>query len=142
MSYETLIKLFEKDVLAAFFEAVKQHEDLLKDLNNEQLNRGIDGKGQAITPYYTDGYKRFKKSKGLQTSVVDLKLSGDYHRSKEVKYFGTKDIAMFSDIKVGGFGLGEHLRERYGKDIEGLTKENEDLFFELIYDDFIRLWQG
>lgn len=99
--------------------ALDKHEQQILDYNRQQLDRGLDAKGKSLGKYANFKYKnRFQP--------VDLKLTNSY-RGKKTLATGKKKAEMFSqDPKA------DKLVKIYGKDIEGLNKQNLDNTGELI----------
>lgn len=100
-------------------------QDIITNLNTEgQLKLGIDSKGQKLKPKYSRvRYARAKNSvnplPGLGTP--DLKLTGSFYsnfyltaKNKEFELFSSDDKA-------------DKLQAKYGKDIFGLTVENNKI---------------
>jgi hypothetical protein len=97
---------------------IAQNTNILEDLNAEQLNKGIDSKGQKITPDYTPFTKAIKRAKGQPTDRVTLKDTGDFYSSIDYSAnFSGVDYTA-TDSKTND------LTEKYGDDILGLTDES------------------
>jgi hypothetical protein len=63
------------------------------NLNREQLKKGIRGDDEKVQfpdgrTTYSKGYKKLKQRKGLQNKHIDLKFSGEFHKSIETKKRG------------------------------------------------------
>lgn len=102
-----------KKLKPTFIKSIKESSGEMLDLSDEQLDKSILNTGQSITPKYTPNYA---KKKGFNSP--DLKVTGDYRKSK---YVDVTDKGLFfsaTDYKT------PFLESRYGKDINGLTKEN------------------
>ena len=128
------------NVLKIFFDVVEDHKDLLIKMNTKQLSQGIRADGRGITPSYAASTIKIKKSKGSglgrQTSRVTLFMTGEYHGSFDIDIKG-KTIDLGSQGSENA-DLAQHLINRYGEEIEGLTKENEKAFMIKITPEFIR----
>lgn len=99
--------------------AMEKHDQQIIDYNLQQLDRGLDAKGKSLGKYANFKYKnRFQP--------VDLKLTGEYRRKKTLAA-GKKSAEMFSQDEKAA-----KLEKKYGKDIEGLNKQNTDNVGELI----------
>ena len=100
--------------------AAAKNRRFAEDLQRDQLKEGVDPKNSPITPLYSENYKRFKKSKGLQTKVVDLKLTGKFHREifqtdEGVGYsFESRDEKTPKLVTKYGLFFG-HTKESVGK---------------------------
>ena len=141
MSIQTVAKKVGKiDVLKIFFQLVEENEELLVSMNTKQLSKGIRSDGTNIEPPYTSYTKRIKSAKGRglgkKTSNVTLFMTGGYHKSYEVDIKGKK-VFLGSDYIVDGKNLAFDLRAKYGDKIEGLTKENESIFFNKIMPELL-----
>ena len=126
------------DALDIFIQLVKENEDYIINLNTkEQLyKKGIDSTGAKIKKGYSESYKKVRIRAGLPTNRVMLYRFGNYHKSYRVIANRTDiSITSFNEIQRG-VNLSEKLREKYGVEIEGLTKENEDKFYNKIEPEF------
>jgi pimeloyl-CoA synthetase len=83
----------------------------------EQLyNKGIDSTGALITPLYSKKTFSIKTEKGQRTDHVTLKDTGEFYDSFRV--LNTPDGLL---ITADSIKDDTDLRERYGKEIIGLT---------------------
>jgi len=55
--------------------------DFLEELNKGQLRQGVDTQGDLIQMGYSEMHADARSERGLQTDFVDLKFSGDFHKS-------------------------------------------------------------
>ncbi len=107
------------------FEAVESFNDVGKEyarMNNEQNFQGINQKGQAIVPAYTATTVAIKKRKGQPSDRVTLKDTGDFYQRRIAIADNTK-IYIESDVPYA-----DHLAEKYGDEIHGLTNDNRKDF--------------
>jgi len=99
-------------------------QDYITDLNRAQLLKGIDADSNKIQPKYALSTKRLKRRLGLPFNRVTLKHKGGYHRSYKVLPHDT-NAEVFTNVELQrGFNLSEHLRQRYGDHIQGLTDKS------------------
>lgn len=98
----------------------------LVDAQKDQLEKGQDSEGDKIrwqkdSHYpYTKPYERRKSKLGLQTEVVDLKLSGDYYNELQARVESGKVVIKSMNDKA------VYLEENYNKDlINGLNPEHK-----------------
>ena len=124
------LKAIEPFILKEADRFVGRKAKLLTDLNRENLNSGIDSKGvelnfkkPRITPLtstlsYTKEYARFKKSKGRQTSFVDLRLLGDFHKSITLTRLEQGWFTFTSGVDIFPY-----LVANYGTEILGVTEK-------------------
>lgn len=78
----------------------------IEQTNRERLERGKRKDNSAVRPAYKN-----IKYKGRRTPV-DLKLSGDFHRSIRAKPM-QRELDVGSDHTVKGFGLADFLEGKY-----------------------------
>jgi hypothetical protein len=101
-----------KDIL---FAELSANTDVIEDLNAAQLEQGLRADDTQITPKYSPNYAAFKRHLGRPAEVVDLKLTGAYHKgitAKVSKY--VVDITN-TDSK------NRKLQSKYGFSIIGLS---------------------
>lgn len=97
-------------------------------LNNAELLKGLNTKGQIMQRGYSIGYAKKRKKAGLQTAFVDLYFTGKFQNSsKGVKVVEGLDIT--SDAKYE-----KYLRKNY-PDIRGLNSQQADEQAEKIADE-------
>ena len=119
------------------FESVREKAE---ELNREQLEKGLNAKGEQIGEYggfYVDE----REKKGLQTDYVDLKVTGKFHNSIYVKKEG-EDVEIFSDdnaqkvqsLLKGGNGV---RKGGFGEEIFGLTNESKEITKEMARETII-----
>ena len=101
------------DALGAIDYAVTQHKEELEDLNTLELDTGVDMQGNSLG-VYARGYGL--KVKG-RLSPVDLKLSGRFHDSMNVK--SNRGVIQMENTDSDSSKT-DFLYETYGDDILGL----------------------
>jgi hypothetical protein len=116
-----VLPLKEIDMEALIAETMQEKDDSIMDLNKQQLDRGLDAKGNSL-----GRYKNFKYKNRFQP--VDLKLKGDF-RNKFTMAAGKKSAEIFSQDFKDGF-----LVKHYGKDIQGIADQSKSNVAELIHD--------
>ena len=93
-------------------------------LNREQLSKGkraddgniISGKTGRST--YSPAYKKLKARKGLQNKFIDLKFTGEFHKSIETRKKGTN---TYENVSGDSLYLQE-LKPKFGSELLGLNK--------------------
>ena len=109
------------------FKILKENEKGIINLNTQgQLFLGVDSNGNRLKPY-TPYTIAIKKEKGQPSDRTTLKDTGSFY-SDFFLFSNGKDFDLFSsNIKT------EKLTEKYGKDIFGLTPDNEHFVnFEIV----------
>ena len=109
-------KLDAIDILVAIDYAANEHKEEIEDLTTETLEGGVDTNGNDLG-IYSKGYGL--KVKG-RLEPVDLKLSGQFHDSMDLKSRGGVLIMENTDPDSEKT---EYLYSRYGDDIVGIPKE-------------------
>ena len=101
----------------------------VKDDNFVRIHiKGQKVDGSKIGNYTSKVYVDKRNKKGLQTSYIDLKFSGDLANS-----LGLRPINGGWEVTVGEEDLAGYLEDRYGQ-IWGLTDENLAKIEEMIND--------
>ncbi len=113
---------------------IEDNEDAILDYNRKKqlFNKGIDSEGKKLTPQYAKSTKKRKKRKGLPTSRVTHFDTGEHYKNFKIE---TKNeyYKVFADTTTSkGFDLADHLNERYGGKVYGLTKDNNNKINEEI----------
>lgn len=131
MTTEELIQVLSKvDTKQLTEQTVEATSDTIIELEQQQMEQGIGEDGDTIrwlkdSHYpYTRPYTDRKAKLGLQTSVVDLKLTGTFYKAEKVKVEGDQ-IDYYNDDEKAEF-----LEKNYGKQIHGLTDENKQVYRE------------
>ena len=91
--------------------------------NREQLAKGVKSDENQISfpsgrTTYSPSYKKQKARKGLQNKYVDLKYSGDFYKSIEVK---KRSESKFELVSGDTLWTGK-LRPIFGKEVLGLNQ--------------------
>lgn len=95
--------------LPSLMREIPKQSDVFFDLNERQLDLGLDSNSKDLGEYASFGYKgRFKP--------VDLKLTGKFRQELALRVT-KKDTQIFSDDSKSPV-----LQKRYGKDIFGVAK--------------------
>lgn len=124
------VEQWQRSLPDVVLESVKENEGQIIDLNTEeQLMKGLDSDGQAITPGYTPFTVSIKRQKGQPTDRVTLKDEGDFHRSFKIAY-GNDAFAIYADDPKA-----QKLERKYGNEIFGLTDDNLQETIEITKDD-------
>ena len=123
--------------------AIKRVAPEIARLNTEKqlYQRGVDVRGQPLTPPYTARTKVIKARKGQPINRVTLRDTGELHKSIKVE---PKDDAIYIEMfkVVGGDDIAEKLRQKYNQQFEGLMDESitelvtkvKPVFIELVKD--------
>lgn len=100
--------------------ALQANAEGIAELNREQLEKGLDSENKDLGIYRDFAYKnRFRP--------VDLKLTGDFHRSIKPEFASESFNMVATDEKT------EKLQDKYGDDIIGLSdKSIEELGTDII----------
>jgi hypothetical protein len=109
----------------AIADAVVSNKEPIIGLNDMQLDKGMDANDASL-----GRYKNFKY-KGRFTPI-DLKLHGDFRSTEDILVESTGFRLIDEDFKT------PFLQNRYGKDIIGLSTENQAATAYIIKDDVIR----
>lgn len=116
------LKNFEDEIIKVIEEVVRENDNIILDMNAEDqlFEKGITRKGVEIASFapYAPLTIEIKKMKGQPTSRVTLRDEGDFHHSFYIEYQSDGFRITASDWKT------YDLKEKYGKDIFGLTDDN------------------
>lgn len=116
------LKKFDEEVIEVLEEVVHENSSVILDMNAEDqlFQRGITSADVEITSFapYAPLTVEIKKLKGQPTSRVTLRDEGDFHHSFYIEYQSDGFRITASDWKT------YDLKEKYGKDIFGLTDDN------------------
>lgn len=81
---------------------LNNNKDVLADVQREQLSDGINSDGdrleradKAYYPYALS-YARYKRARGGRVDVIDLKLTGRFHRLIQARRIGRLKYVLFS----------------------------------------------
>lgn len=121
---DIFVKPFEEPKpVKALVKAIEMHENEIMDLNRQQLDKGLNAKGNSL-----GRYKNFKYKGRYQP--VDLKLTGEFRR-KFTLQSDEKQTEIFSQDRKAPW-----LEKRYGVDINGVPATLIPNMQEIIIDDF------
>lgn len=107
-------------------ESIMKYDELIANLIRDQLLNGTDGEGKKIiyknnrtsklaeNGNYTYAYDRYKRKRGGNTSVVDLKLTGQFVNSL---YLDRERIGVYKIISRNNEDLQAILVKNYGDKI-------------------------
>lgn len=99
--------------------ALEERADLINELNQQQLDKGLDSKGKDLGPYKNFNYKgRFRPK--------DLLRTGEW-RGKFTVTAGKKEAILFSQDRKDDLLTGE-----YGPDIHGVPRQQYPTIEEAI----------
>lgn len=118
---QTITSLYQKlqtlDTDQIIQQSMEQTKDVLADLNVEQMNKGLNAKGEKIGEYRSEAYAEMKHSMNPLPGfgIPDLRLTGAFYRGTSVSISGQKVIIDSSDEKSAD------LQEKYGEEIFGLS---------------------
>ncbi len=113
---------------------------LIQTLINSQLDEGQDGLGNDLADIgnatgdpYSPKYKAIRQRFGLQTSVVDLKFTGELRRS-------IKAIATVDGIETDADYIksGKDIRDRWGENLDKLNEQNFEVLSQFIQAEIIK----
>jgi hypothetical protein len=116
------IRTFDFDKV--IIDYVEANQEEITKLQTSQWDEGKANTGRKLKnkvtgkTKYSDAYKRRKKRIGLQTSVVNLSLSGDFRKGTGVLISGRKIIFTSLDDKTG------LVTYQYSDEVFGLTDKN------------------
>jgi len=103
-----------------FIRAMLDNETEIIDANVAQLEVGKDSLGQFLDHYAYDSYAQFKQSIGSKApfGIPDLILEGDFTSGFILRQSDNVFVIESTDEKM------DHLRDKYGDDIFGLSDES------------------
>lgn len=104
---------------------VQEHSNVLVDMNTDQLKQGRDSTGAHISPqYYSDDYAEMKNRMNPRPGfgVPDLFFEGDFQEGFFVEKTESGWEIDSRDEKR------DRLASKYGKDIFGNTRTDEEEF--------------
>lgn len=111
-------------------------------LNKDQLERGITGSGGNIAPDYVAWYGEYKltlSSYNLNGYTPDLYLTGAFDRSIKAELI-RDTVSITSNVPYSN-----KLITKYGAEILQLTKQNQKIYAQTVYDDlnykFKAIWR-
>lgn len=120
------LQAFQNTANERVINVCKQFEPEIIDMNTGQLQAGQNALRQPIEPAYRPLTISIKRAKGQPTDRVTLKDTGDFYGDFFVN-FGAEYLAIGSNDEKA-----LKLERKYGKDIYGLTEENQDELAEMV----------
>lgn len=113
--------------------AIKEHEQDIVDLQQEQLSAGLADQGDELQPGYRPRTIENKLAKGQPVDRVTLKDTGEFYRKQYVKYSIDKFEISSRDRKRNKL-VNKYTGNR-GGDVFGLTPSNKIILGEMIKPD-------
>lgn len=109
---------------------IKDNEQEIINLQQDQLYSGERSDGSQITPFYSANTQIIKRSKGQPFNRVTLYDEGDFYRGIRTKFFtNNQRLDVFStDSKT------KELTDKYGERIIGLNEENKRFIEGLVVE--------
>ena len=106
-------------------------DEIARLVTEDQLASGIDGLGRELGDYAPLSIQ-IRRDLGLQTSFIDLNLTGEFYDSITANL--TRD-----SIEIDGEGQkpDQNLFTVFGDDIVGLTEENLQFIIEQIKEGYL-----
>lgn len=93
-------------------DAILENKEAILQLNDKQLDKGIDARGADLGSYKNFKYKgRFRP--------IDLKQTGEFRGEEDIVVDETQMLFVDPNAKT------DSLMNRYGEDILGLTDQSE-----------------
>lgn len=120
---------------AAINRIIKRHEAEILSWNtqNQLYDQGIGGDGERLIPEYAESTKKRKSKLGQPIDRVTLRDTKTFHDKFTIHYgYDYIQIEAPPLIKNRSFSLTSWLKERYGKDIFGLTEANLEKLREIV----------
>ena len=91
---------------------------VMSSVKQRFFNQGLDGNLDSLGTY-SEGYRLWKKSKGLRSTPVTLRLSGDWYKALFMRIENNYVLLDNKDWKTS------KLVEKYGDDILELSEIDE-----------------
>ena len=133
-----LNKIDEAFIEQGILDIIIKHGNLLIDLNQGQLQQGVNSKGRQLKGYQSNAYAKFKNQlnslPGLGTP--DLKLTGAFYSGWYIQEDSFPITMNSSDVKT------QELIEKYGKEIFGLDKDSLVTLREAVKPDIQELFKS
>jgi hypothetical protein len=127
---------FEQNVDLFVMLTASEFEEFIVDLNRSQMeDKGIRGNSTKITPKYVPFTIKVKKAKGQVFSHVTLTDTGDFSDAMFVEFGDDFFFLGSEDIKT------QELVAKYGKEIFGLTKDNQGELSQEMKDSFVKAFR-
>jgi len=104
---------------------LRENSRELVEMQKEQQIGGVNREGQQIQSGYSTGYAKRRKTRGLQTSFVDLHFSGKMHKGfKVIPVKGGVDIRSREPYEY-------YVRANFPK-AWGLTAQNAEVIANIV----------
>lgn len=119
-------------------EVLTEQRPVLAELNADQLLRGLRADGQLLPFYKSDSYARKKRAMNSRppSGVMDLKLTGEFHKSIET-------IIEAPEIIFGAQDRYELMeRPGIGPEILGLTEDSLKKYIAIWFNRFKQLYSN
>lgn len=120
-------------------QSLNRNLQAMDEMQRERLEKGENNKGEPLkregASYYpyTPAYTKHKRARGGNVSVVDNKLTGDYHDGITTQKDGKNKVKMYSRDKKERF-----LPKQYPGNL-GLSPEQQDeLKQEIFYPELAK----
>jgi hypothetical protein len=126
-------KLKSINLRAIYRNAIKEHEQDIVDLQQEQLSAGLADQGDELQPGYRPRTIENKLAKGQPVDRVTLKDTGEFYRKQYVKYSIDKFEISSRDRKRNKL-VNKYTGNR-GGDVFGLTPSSKTILAEMIKPD-------
>lgn len=123
-------KLKSINLRAIYRNAIKEHEQDIVDLQQEQLSAGLADQGDELQPGYRPRTIENKLAKGQPVDRVTLKDTGEFYRKQYVKYSIDKFEISSRDRKRNKL-VNKYTGNR-GGDVFGLMPVNKIILAEMI----------
>lgn len=118
-------RLSRLSVDKAVQKSISDNKDKIKEYQQEQLTQGVFTNGAKIGDY-SNGYARWRRSKGLQVAHVDWKVTGALYRSIRV------DVSASTTTIRATVSYADKLENKYtGGKAYGLTDKNISQFSKI-----------
>lgn len=140
-SFEDLRKLFDINIESLMDEVIKESrvQESMIDLNQEQLQSGIDALGQTIVTIGGSPYRPMtvviKRAKGQPTNKVTLYDTGKFYDTFRVR-FVQDGYEITANFQKGSESILDNFSSQY--DFTGLTDET---LAEFVYEIFLPRFQ-
>lgn len=124
---ERLIQLRQGLLLQLLIQVISENLTVAEDIITDQLEKGLDGNGDLITPQLrSETYARLKKFAGGKApfGTPDLKNTGSFHRRITASIRGTTLVFTSTDPKTS------MLIQKYGQEIFFLNDQSRELIAE------------
>lgn len=120
------LKMLREIIQNAITRSMENHLPDFEELQKERLAFGVDAKGKELRRKkskehpYSNVYEKKRQSKGLQTSHVDLHVTGDFYEGIKAQKIGKKKVFIYSRDYKNDF-----LTAQY-KDVFGFSPDQRE----------------